>query len=66
MKKTKIIFWVTTIFIFLFDGIMPVSTLLFTPEYTYVGTRPLGYPDYFALALIFCKFAGSWPFCCPG
>lgn len=59
MKKTKIVFWITTIFIFLFEGIMPLSTLLFTPEYAYVGTRPLGYPDYFALALIFCKIAGT-------
>ena len=59
MKKTKIIFWVSTVFIFLFEGIMPVSTLLFTPEYAYVGTRPLGYPDYFAISLIFMKFSGA-------
>ncbi|WP_341836456.1 DoxX family protein [Chitinophaga pollutisoli] len=59
MKKTKIIFWIATVFIFLFEGVMPLSSLVFTPEYTYIGTRPLGYPDYFALALIFCKVAGS-------
>lgn len=59
MKRTKIIFWIATVFIFLFEGVMPLSSLVFTPEYTYIGTRPLGYPDYFALALIFCKVAGS-------
>ncbi|WP_126243451.1 DoxX family protein [Chitinophaga rhizosphaerae] len=59
MKTTKIIFWITTIAIFLFEGVMPISTLIFTPEYTYIGTRPLGYPDYFALALIFFKLAGT-------
>ncbi|WP_343701410.1 DoxX family protein [Chitinophaga sp.] len=59
MKKTKIIFWVSTVFIFLFEGIMPLSTLLFTPAYAYVGTRPLGYPDYFAISLIIMKFSGA-------
>ncbi|WP_298714826.1 DoxX family protein [Chitinophaga sp.] len=59
MKTTKILFWIATVFIFLFEGVMPLSSLVFTPEYTYIGTRPLGYPDYFALALIFCKVAGS-------
>ena len=59
MKKTRITFWVATIFIFLFEGIMPVSTLLFAPEYANAGTKPLGYPDYFAVALIICKFLGA-------
>lgn len=59
MKRTKIIFWVCTIFIFLFEGIMPLSTLLFAPEYTNVGTKPLGYPDYFANALVVFKFLGA-------
>ena len=58
MKRTKIIFWVCTVFIFLFEGIMPLSTLLFAPEYTNVGTKPLGYPDYFANALVVFKFLG--------
>ena len=59
MKKTKIIFWLATAFIFIFEGIMPISTLLFAPEYYNAGTKPLGYPDYFAVMLIFCKFFGS-------
>jgi len=58
MKKNKTIFWIATGIIILWEGIMPLSTLLFAPEYTYVGTRPLGYPDYFADTLIFCKVLG--------
>ena len=37
---------------------MPLSTVLFTPEYVTMGTKPLGYPDYFAYTLIFCKVLG--------
>lgn len=59
MKKNTIIFWAATILIFLMEGIMPISTLLFAPQYTNAGTKPLGYPDYFAVALILCKFLGS-------
>lgn len=58
MKKNKIIFWVATIIIILWEGIMPLSTLLFAPDYVTVGTRPLGYPDYFAYSLIICKVFG--------
>lgn len=59
MKKSKIIFWVSTIIIFLWEGIMPISTLLFAPQYANAGTKPLGYPDYFAVALIIFKFLGA-------
>ncbi len=59
MKKYTIIFWIATIIIFLMEGIMPLSTLIFTPEYFNVGTKPLGYPDYFAYALIICKVLGA-------
>jgi hypothetical protein len=59
MKKTKVIFWVSTVFIFLFEGIMPLSTLLFAPQYTNAGTKPLGYPDYFAVLLVLFKFSGA-------
>lgn len=58
MKKNKIIFWVSTIIIVLWEGVMPLSTILLKPEYATVGTRPLGYPDYFAYALIICKALG--------
>lgn len=59
MKKHKIIFWITTSIIFLFEGLMPLSTLLFAHEYFNAGTKPLGYPDYFAYALIICKVLGA-------
>lgn len=58
MKKNKIIFWVATTIIILWEGAMPLGTLLFSPEYSTVGTKPLGYPDYFAYALIICKVFG--------
>lgn len=58
MKRNKIIFWVATIIIILWEGVMPLSTLLFSPERATIGTRPLGYPDYFAYALIVCKVLG--------
>ncbi len=58
MKKNKIIFWIATAIILLWEGVMPLSTMLFTPEYVNVGTKPLGYPDYFAYTLIICKVLG--------
>ena len=58
MKKDKIIFWVATIIIALWEGVMPLSTLLFAPQYSTAGTQPLGYPDYFAYTLIVCKVLG--------
>ena len=36
-----------------------MSTLLFAPQYTNAGTAPLGYPDYFANALVLFKFSGA-------
>lgn len=58
MKKYKTIFWVATAFIILWEGVMPLSTLIFTPQYINVGTAPLGYPDYFAVTLVICKVLG--------
>lgn len=58
MKKFKIIFWVATVIIILWEGVMPLSTVIFAPEYVNAGTEPLGYPDYFAYTLIFCKALG--------
>ncbi|UNZ00338.1 DoxX family protein [Zhouia spongiae] len=59
MKKNRLIFWIATSIIFLWEGLMPLSTLLFAPEYFNAGTKPLGYPDYFAYALIICKVLGA-------
>ncbi|MFC3200127.1 DoxX family protein [Parapedobacter deserti] len=59
MKKNKIIFWVATIIIVLWEGVMPLGTLLFAPQYVNAGTKPLGYPDYFAYTLIIGKVLGA-------
>ncbi len=58
MKRNKTIFWVATIVIILWEGVMPLATLLFAPQYATTGTQPLGYPDYFAYTLIICKVLG--------
>lgn len=58
MKKNNIIFWVATTIIILWEGVMPLSTLIFAPESATAGTKPLGYPDYFAYTLIICKVLG--------
>ena len=59
MNRNKIIFWIATIIIVLWEGVMPLSTVLFMPEYVNAGTKPLGYPDYFAYTLIVCKVLGA-------
>ncbi len=58
MKKNKIIFWVATVILILWEGVMPLGTILFAPQYVNAGTKPLGYPDYFAYTLIICKVLG--------
>ncbi|RRN78158.1 DoxX family protein [Pseudoxanthomonas sp. SGD-10] len=65
MKKNKTIFWIAAAIIVLWEGIMPLSTLLFMPEYVNVGTKPLGYPDYFAYTLIICKVLGVFAIAYP-
>jgi hypothetical protein len=57
MKKDKIIYWVTTSIIFLWDGVMPAFTS-HTPL-AVEGIRHLGYPDYFRVMLTVFKVAGS-------
>jgi hypothetical protein len=59
MKTHKIIFWISTTIIFLMEAVMPVGTLVFAHEYFNAGTKPLGYPDYFAYALIGFKAVGA-------
>ncbi|MRX38572.1 DoxX family protein [Flavobacterium sp. LC2016-23] len=56
MKKAKIIFWITTIIIFLFEGVMPALTS--QSEMAKEGIRHLGYPEYFGNALVFFKVLG--------
>ncbi|MEO8533199.1 MAG: DoxX family protein [Flavobacterium sp.] len=56
MKKAKIIFWITTIIIFLFEGVMPALTS--QSELAKEGIRHLGYPEYFGNALVVFKILG--------
>ncbi len=56
MKTTKIIFWTTTILIFLFEGVMPALTS--QSELAKEGIRHLGYPEYFGNALVVFKILG--------
>ncbi len=59
MKKDKIIFWSSTLFIFLFQGMMPLFALLFSPENSQGSTLDLGYPAYFGHTLVTFKILGS-------
>jgi hypothetical protein len=56
MKKDKIIFWTTTILIFLFEGVMPALTS--QTELAKEGIRHLGYPEYFGTMLVVFKILG--------
>lgn len=56
MKKAKIIFWITTTIIFLFEGVMPALTS--QSEMAKEGIRHLGYPEYFGNALVVFKILG--------
>ena len=56
MKKYKIIFWTTTIIIFLFEGLL--TGLTFQTEAAKQGVSHLGYPPYFATALVVFKIIG--------
>ena len=57
MKKYKIIFWVSTLLIFIMQGIMPILTL--NAAETKQGMEHLGYPAYFASMLSFFKLFGA-------
>ena len=57
MKTDKIIFWTTTIIIFLFEGVMPAFTS--QTGLAKEGIRHLGYPEYFGNALVVFKVIGS-------
>lgn len=56
-KTTKIIFWVTTTLIFLFEGVLPAFTS--QTELAKEGIRHLGYPEYFGTMLVVFKVLGT-------
>lgn len=57
MKKDKIIFWTTTILIFLFEGVLPALTS--QTKLAKDGISHLGYPGYFGNALVVFKVLGA-------
>lgn len=58
MKTNTIVFWTSTVMVALMEGVMPLGTWLFAPEYLTFGTKALHYPDYFAYALVIAKILG--------
>jgi len=57
MKKYKIIFWISTGIIFLFEGVVPALTS--QSEMSIQGITSLGYPLYFVSLLTAFKVLGS-------
>ena len=57
MKKDKIIFWVSTSIIFLFDTVMPALTS--HTQLAIDGIQHLGFPDYFRVQLTVFKVIGG-------
>ena len=57
MKSAKIIFWVSTMIIFLFEGVMPAFTS--QTEMAKECIRHLGYPAYFGMMLTVFKVLGT-------
>lgn len=57
MKKHKIIFWVTTTLIFLFEGVL--TALTSQSKMAQDGLHHLGYPLYFGTALAVFKVLGT-------
>jgi hypothetical protein len=56
-KTTRLVYWITTTILFLFDGVMPALTS--QTEMAKEGIRHLGYPAYFGTTLVLFKIAGS-------
>jgi len=56
-KKNKIIYWSTTVLIFLFEGLLPALTS--QTELAKEGLRHLGYPEYFGNAFVVFKVLGA-------
>ncbi len=56
-KTIKILFWVTTTFIFLFEGVTPGLTGF--SQFSKDSIKALGYPEYFVYELVFFKVLGA-------
>lgn len=57
MKNKKIVYWITTSLIFLFEGVMPALTS--QTKLAKEGIQHLGYPAYFGNALVVFKVLGA-------
>jgi DoxX-like family len=57
MKKDKVIFWTTTIIVFIMEGLIPAFTS--QSELAKQGISHLGYPPYFGNALVVFKVLGA-------
>ncbi len=57
MKKEKILFWVPTIIIFLFEGVLVAFT--FNSQLAKDGITHLGYPVYFGTFFAISKILGA-------
>ena len=57
MKKEKIIYWISTGFIFLFEGLMPALTS--QTQMAKDGIAHLGYQPYFGVMLVIFKVLGA-------
>ncbi|HEY4289371.1 MAG TPA: DoxX family protein [Puia sp.] len=57
MKSTKITYWICTILIVLFEGLMPALT--FNTDLAKQGISHLGYPDYFRVTFTIFKVLGA-------
>jgi hypothetical protein len=56
-KTIRIVYWITTIIIFLFEGVMPALTS--QTELAKQGIQHLGYPQYFGNAFVIFKVLGT-------
>lgn len=57
MRSTKIIYWTSTLLIFLWEGLMPALT--FHTDLAKQGISHLGYPPYFGNVLVVFKVLGA-------
>jgi hypothetical protein len=57
MKQTKIIYWIFTSIIVLFDSVLPAFT--FNTQLAKDGISHVGYPDYFRIELSIGKIIGG-------
>jgi hypothetical protein len=57
MKRTKIIYWISTVFIFMFEVLL--SALTSQTAMAKEGIRHLGYPVYFGITLTIFNILGS-------